>query len=80
MLLKLPKLYNQCSCTTILDVCVCVCVALLSSVSVCYIISVYAFFNTSLIQSEVRTGSRIDRDLLAVITFYELNYMHSEAY
>jgi len=54
-----------------LGVCVNTTVALLSSVSVCYIISVHAFFNTSLIEPDVRTGNRIDRDLFAVITFYE---------
>jgi len=48
-------------------------VALLSSVSVCYVISVHAFFNKSLIQSDVRTANKIDRDLVAVITFYERN-------
>jgi len=54
-------------------ICVCVnrTVTFLSLVSVCYIISVHAFFNTSLIESDVRTGDRIDRDLFAVITFYE---------
>ena len=60
-------------------VCVCVCVracvnravTFLSSVSVCNIIRVHAFFNTSLIESDVRTGNKIDRDLFAVITFYE---------
>jgi len=56
-------------------VCVCVCVnrttAFLSSVSVCNIVSVHAFFNMSLVDSDLRTANMIDRDLFPVITFYE---------